>query len=137
MLKILGYKLINCYDFLRGCSRSYFPAFSQFFLLCSHFFPLDTLLKFFLIILYSIAHILLIDDEHFHTFFGIEQCNNSMCLTKHNSINLQYFQEGMTPLMYAAYKGSVEVVEFLLQNGADPNVDSTKDAVSHVYWNFL
>jgi len=79
--------------FLGGAQDPIFLFFHNFFLLSSHFFPLDTLLKFFLIILYSIAHILLIDDEHFHTFFGIEQCNNSMCLTKHNSINLQYFMQ--------------------------------------------
>ncbi|XP_066913922.1 ankyrin repeat and MYND domain-containing protein 2-like [Clytia hemisphaerica] len=36
-------------------------------------------------------------------------------------------EEGMTALMYAAYKGSVNSVELLLHNGADPNIDSTKD----------
>ncbi|XP_041101885.1 ankyrin repeat family A protein 2-like isoform X1 [Polyodon spathula] len=36
-------------------------------------------------------------------------------------INLQD-EEGFTPLMWAAAHGQIAVVEFLLQNGADPNV---------------
>ena len=39
----------------------------------------------------------------------------------------------MTALMYSAYKGKLSAVEHLLQNGADPNVDSTKDQVSPVW----
>ena len=35
----------------------------------------------------------------------------------------------MTALMYASYKGILPAVEYLLQNGADPNIDSTKDQV--------
>ncbi|KAJ8400126.1 hypothetical protein AAFF_G00401650 [Aldrovandia affinis] len=36
-------------------------------------------------------------------------------------INLQD-EEGFTPLMWAAAHGQIAVVEFLLQNGADPNI---------------
>uniref|UniRef100_A0A8C8IME8 Ankyrin repeat family A protein 2 n=1 Tax=Oncorhynchus tshawytscha TaxID=74940 RepID=A0A8C8IME8_ONCTS len=36
-------------------------------------------------------------------------------------INLQD-EEGFTPLMWAAAHGQIAVVEFLLQNGADPNL---------------
>ena len=39
----------------------------------------------------------------------------------------------MTALMYSAYKGKLSAVEHLLQNGADPNADSTKDQVSAVW----
>ena len=35
----------------------------------------------------------------------------------------------MTPLMYASYKGGAELVAFLLQHGADVNIDTHKDRV--------
>lgn len=58
---------------------------------------------------------------------------NSFCSTSYYNLfaYVPVFQDGMTALMYAAYKGKLTAVEHLLQNGADPNIDSTKDQVSH------
>uniref|UniRef100_A0A3B4AWR3 Uncharacterized protein n=1 Tax=Periophthalmus magnuspinnatus TaxID=409849 RepID=A0A3B4AWR3_9GOBI len=48
---------------------------------------------------------------------------SSTPLLVHLELNkVRLYEEGFTPLMWAAAHGQIAVVEFLLQNGADPNL---------------
>src|SRR5215813_1778066 len=49
------------------------------------------------------------------------------------SINHPHGKGGFTPLMRAAFKGDVELVQLLLTRGADPN-QTAKDGASALFW---
>jgi len=46
-------------------------------------------------------------------------------------INIQDKEDGWTPLMVAAYNGHVDLVRFLLKNGANPRLRSLEDKTAY------
>ncbi|XP_019387807.1 PREDICTED: ankyrin repeat family A protein 2 isoform X1 [Crocodylus porosus] len=66
------------------------------------------------------VHQLAAQGEMLYLATRIEQANRQPIGTK-NVINHKD-EEGFTPLMWAAAHGQIAVVEFLLQNGADPQI---------------
>ncbi|XP_025061450.1 ankyrin repeat family A protein 2 isoform X1 [Alligator sinensis] len=67
------------------------------------------------------VHQLAAQGEMLYLATRIEQANRQPIGTAENVINHKD-EEGFTPLMWAAAHGQIAVVEFLLQNGADPQI---------------
>src|SRR5438045_1381680 len=54
-------------------------------------------------------------------------------LVSGNSINHHHGKDGFTPLMGAAFKGDMQLVQFLLIRGVDPD-QTAKDGASALFW---
>ena len=48
-----------------------------------------------------------------------------------SGVDLNEIENGMTPLLFAIYRGDLDVVRLLLDNGADPNLRPDPSDPSH------
>ena len=60
------------------------------------------------------------------SYMGLFIIAKTLISTDHTIVNKQTNRQGRTPLMFASFKGHVEIVHLLLQNGSEPNMASFK-----------
>lgn len=63
---------------------------------------------------------------------SVSSRKNSKAITKKEFVNLQNL-DGLTPLHYASFRGNVEIIKYLILEGADPFVkDNDGHNVIHI-----